>query len=58
MGLGDAGAMALADSPHLDGLIRLNLREDWAARPLGKDARAALEARFGGRVTIWGERPV
>ncbi|HUR54232.1 MAG TPA: TIGR02996 domain-containing protein [Gemmataceae bacterium] len=52
VGLGDAGAMELADSPHLDGLIRLNLRGHSAARPLGHAARTALEARFGGRVTI------
>ena len=52
VGLDDAGALALADSPHLDGLIRLNLRGDSAARPLGKAARAALAARFGGRVTL------
>ena len=51
-GVSDAGALALAESPHLDGLIRLNLRGHSAYRPLGRAARAALEARFGGRVAI------
>jgi uncharacterized protein (TIGR02996 family) len=51
-GVSDAGAEALADSPHLDGLLRLNLRGTSSARPLGRAARAALEARFGGRVTM------
>jgi uncharacterized protein (TIGR02996 family) len=51
-GVTDTGAMALAESPYLGGLIRLNLRGVAAARPLGRAARAALEARFGGRVTL------
>lgn len=50
--VGDVGALALAESPHLDGIIRLNLRGHSATRPLGRAARAALEARFGNRVTM------
>jgi uncharacterized protein (TIGR02996 family) len=44
--IGDDGARALARSPHLAGLERLNL----AGNPIGSAGRRALRARFGDRV--------
>jgi len=46
--VGDAGAVALAESPHLDNLLRLDLRSRKAGRPLGAPARRALRDRSAG----------
>jgi uncharacterized protein (TIGR02996 family) len=48
--IGDDGALALAGSPHVGGLTWLDLSKN----PIGEQARAALRARFGGRVRVWG----
>jgi hypothetical protein len=47
----DAGARALAESPHLDNLLRLDLRTR-GGRAFGAAARAALVERFGERVCL------
>jgi uncharacterized protein (TIGR02996 family) len=44
--IGDAGARALAGSPHLASLERLDL----TGNPIGRAGRRALRARFGDRV--------
>jgi uncharacterized protein (TIGR02996 family) len=48
--IGDDGALALAGSSHAGGLTWLDLSKN----PIGEQARAALRARFGGRVRVWG----
>jgi uncharacterized protein (TIGR02996 family) len=45
----DAGALALARSPHLDGLRVLDVCTNYE---LGHDARQALRAKFGKRVKL------
>ena len=44
----DRGAHALADSPHLDGLIHLNL----SGNVISPDAARRLRKRFGDRVFL------
>ena len=51
--LTDTGARALAASPYLDGLLRLNLAASARDRQaIGPAVRWALTERFGGRVIV------
>lgn len=45
-GIGDAGGLALADSPHLGDLAILDLKHN----PMSAAVRRRLRARFGRRV--------
>jgi hypothetical protein len=47
--VGDAGARALAESPHLTGLDLLDLTGNLLIGPRG---RQALRERFGGRLRL------
>jgi hypothetical protein len=47
-GIGDAGAKALAASPHLKGLTKLEM----FANDLGPSGKAALSKRFGDAVKL------
>lgn len=46
--LGDVGAQALLDSPHLDGILALNLTHHY----IGPELQARLGKRFGPRVLL------
>lgn len=46
--LGDVGAQALLDSPHLDGILALNLTHHY----IGPELQARLSKRFGPRVLL------
>ena len=47
-GIGDAGAKALASSPHLKGLTKLEM----FANDVGPKGKAALSKRFGDAVKL------
>ena len=55
---GDAGGRALAESPHLDHVEKLDLRnndgfdEETGATPMGDAVKRLLKRRFGKRVLV------